>query len=222
LKRTARTLLAGLVGATLIASGFVAAGSAAPAAALNPLAKTALHELSVKGRAAKTGYAREKFSDGWGDIGSCDLRNYILKRDLSSEVMRRGYSCIVETGILRDPYTAKTINFVRGQSTSIKVQIDHVVAVSDAWQKGAQKLTYSRRYAFYNDPLNLLAVDGPTNSQKGDSDAASWLPPNKGYRCAYVARQIAVKRKYALWVTSAEKTAMASVLSKCPTQRLPG
>ena len=222
MKRTARALLAGLVGATLIASGFVAAGSAAPAEALNPLAKTALQELSVKGRAAKTGYSREKFSDGWGDIGSCDLRNYILKRDLSGEVMRKGYSCIVETGILRDPYTAKTINFVRGQSTSIKVQIDHVVAVSDAWQKGAQKLTYARRYAFYNDPLNLLAVDGPTNSQKGDSDAASWLPPNKGYRCAYVARQIAVKRKYALWVTSAEKTAMASVLSKCPTQRLPG
>jgi hypothetical protein len=101
------------------------------------------------------------------------------------------------------------------------VQIDHVVAVSDAWQKGAQQWSPSKRVQFYNDPLNLLAVDGPTNSAKGDSDAASWLPPQKAYRCAYVARQVAVKSKYGLWVTSAEKTAIATVLSGCPTQQLP-
>jgi hypothetical protein len=77
------------------------------------------------------------------------------------------------------------------------------------------------RYKIYNDPLNLLAVDGPTNGQKSDSDAASWLPPNRSYRCAYVSRQIAVKSKYRLWVTGAEKTAMLGVLKTCPAFKIP-
>jgi hypothetical protein len=101
------------------------------------------------------------------------------------------------------------------------VQIDHVVALSDAWQKGAQQLSYATRVSFANDPLNLLAVDGPTNGQKSDSDAASWLPPRKAYRCAYVSRQVAVKRKYRLWVTQAERDAILVVLRACPTMRLP-
>ena len=130
-------------------------------------------------------------------------------------------NCVVDTGVLVDPYTGKTINFKYGVGTSLAVQIDHVVALSDAWQKGAQKLDSTARYNLYNDPLNLIAVDGPTNSSKSDSDAASWLPPNKAYRCAYVARQIAVKFKYKLWVTIAEKEAMKRVLSACPKQKLP-
>jgi len=105
--------------------------------------------------------------------------------------------------------------------TSKSVQIDHIVPVSDAWQKGAQQLPSQTRYNFYNDPLNLLAVDGPTNESKSDSDAASWLPPNKSFRCAYVSRQIAVKYKYHLWVTQAEHDAMARVLQGCPNQLLP-
>jgi len=105
--------------------------------------------------------------------------------------------------------------------TSNAVQIDHVVPVSDAWQKGAQQLSSQTRYNFYNDPLNLLAVDGPSNESKSDSDAASWLPPNKSFRCSYVARQIAVKYKYHLWVTQAEHDAMASVLGTCPGKLAP-
>jgi hypothetical protein len=101
------------------------------------------------------------------------------------------------------------------------VQIDHVVALSDAWQKGAQAIEFSDRVVFANDPLNLLAVDGPANQKKGDSDAASWLPSNRQFRCQYVARQIAVKQKYSLWVTEAEKAAMKRVLNGCGEQRLP-
>jgi hypothetical protein len=130
-------------------------------------------------------------------------------------------TCVVNTGILNDPYTGKTINFKYGVGTSIAVQIDHVVALSDAWQKGAQKLSSRQREALYNDPLNLLAVDGRTNSSKGDSDAASWLPPNKSFRCNYVARQIAVKAKYRLWVSKAEKATMKGILSSCSQQKLP-
>ena len=208
----------------LVSIGLIAllgpAQAAVPAhSASNKSASLVLDQLPVKGKAPKTGYERSAFSDGWGQIGSCSVRNYILKRDLK-KLTYRG-NCIVDTGVLTDPYSSKIINFKYGVGTSIAVQIDHVVALSDAWQKGAQKLTAQQRENFYNDPLNLLAVDGPTNSSKGGSDAATWLPPNRAYRCAYVARQISVKAKYKLWVTSAEKTAIKRVLSTCPKQVLP-
>lgn len=180
-----------------------------------------LNRLSVKGRAAKTGYTRAQFGDGWRDLGACDVRNYILARDMHDEVLRSATDCTVMEGTLEDPYTGKTIAFVRGADTSDDVQIDHVVALSDAWQKGAQQLDFEKRLALANDPLNLLAVDGKTNNAKGDSDAATWLPPNRAYRCRYVARQIAVKIKYQLWVTTGEHDAMARVLSDCPGQTLP-
>lgn len=184
------------------------------------LAVTALAKLAVKGRAPKTDYAREQFGAGWADVDACDMRQYILARDLADEVLDTD-GCTVLSGTLNDPYTGEVIAFQRGASTSSKVQIDHVVALSDAWQKGAQNLDVSVRTEFANDPLNLLAVDGPTNNKKSDSDAASWLPPNKDYRCRYVARQIAVKVKYQLWVTQAEHDAISQILGTCPEQVLP-
>jgi hypothetical protein len=212
-KALALTLVSGLIS--------VQAETYDASASSGTKATSVLAKLPIKGRAPKTGYDRDLFSDGWGKIGDCDARNFILRRDLKSITWRLSPRCTVATGILNDPYTAKKIYFVRGVSTSSAVQIDHVVAVSDAWQKGAQQLSFSKRYAFYNDPLNLLAVDGPANMQKSDSDAASWLPANKGYRCSYVSRQIAVKHKYKLWVTKAERDALARVLKSCPNQLIP-
>lgn len=119
------------------------------------------------------------------------------------------------TGTLHDTYTGTTIAFTRGEGTSNAVQIDHIVALSDAWQKGAQQLDEQTRRNFANDPLNLQAVDGPANQQKSDGDAATWLPPNKAYRCSYVTRQVQVKLKYGLWVTQAEKDAIARELASC-------
>jgi len=181
----------------------------------------ALGQLAIKGRAAKTGYSRTQFGDGWADAGMCDVRNAILKRDMQNVQTRSPNDCTVLSGVLHDPYTAKTINFTRGEKTSDDVQIDHVVALSDAWQKGAQQLDPETRKQFANDPLNLLAVDGPANNAKSDADAATWLPPNKDYRCRYVARQVAVKQKYQLWVTQAEHDAIQRVLGGCPGQMLP-
>lgn len=141
-------------------------------------------------------------------------------RDLK-KITRKSYDwCLVATGTLNDPYTGKVIRFVRGVKTSNDVQIDHVVALSNAWSTGAQLITATSRYQFANDPLNLLAVDGPTNASKSDKDAASFLP-RAAYQCKYVARQLSVKRKYRLWVTLPEKSAMVKVLSTCPSQRLP-
>ena len=179
-----------------------------------------LSKLKIKGRAPKTGYDRSLFSTAWAEIDGCDMRNYILQRDLLSPYIDNN-GCTVLSGTLRDPYTGKNINFIRGETTSAEVQIDHVVAVSDAWQKGAQEFDELSRYEFYNDPLNLLASSGASNQQKGNSDAASWLPNNKAFRCDYVARQIAVKDKYKLWVTRSEYEAMAEVLKICPLQELP-
>ena len=182
-------------------------------------AAAALETLAVKGRAPSTGYSRSNFSDGWARIGSCDVRNLILARDLSQTELEDG--CTVLAGVLIDPYTDKEIIFVRGADTSDEVQIDHVVALSDSWQKGAQALSADERFQLYNDGLNLLAVDGDANQSKSGSDAASWLPENKAYRCRFAARQIAVKQKYRLWVTQAEKDALKRVLSSCPDQPLP-
>lgn len=201
------------------------AGEAAPArAAASGSAADALERLEVKGRAPKSGYSRAEFGPAWTDTdhNGCDTRNDILARDLVEEAFKPGTrDCVVLTGVLQDPYTGTEIHFVRGQDTSEAVQIDHVVALSDAWQKGAQQLSEAERTALANDPLNLLAVDGPSNQGKSDADAASWLPPQRSYRCAYVARQIAVKSTYTLWVTDAEKDAMARVLESCPGQSLP-
>jgi hypothetical protein len=181
----------------------------------------ALAKLKVRPLGSQSGYDRDYFSDGWGDIGSCDLRNYILNRDLTNITWRADANCLVATGTLKDPYTGKVIRFVRGVKTSMAVQIDHVVALSNAWKTGAASASATTRYNIANDPLNLLAVDGPTNGSKSDSDASQWLPPNRAYHCAYVSRQVAVKVKYKLWVTTAEKTAMTKVLRTCPTFKLP-
>ena len=176
-----------------------------------------LNTLPVKGRAPKTGYSRAQSGDAWSDIdhNGCDTRNDILNRDLTAKQHKNSRGCVVISGILNDPYTGKVINFMRGKDTSEQVQIDHVVALSDAWQSGAQEISAQERLQLANDPENLLAVDGPANQQKSDSDAATWLPANASFRCSYVARQIRVKAKYHLWVKPAEKEAMINVLTPC-------
>ena len=188
-----------------------------------PRALRAVAELVVKGRAAKTGYSRDAFGPAWADAdrNGCDTRNDILKRDLTDVTLEPGtYGCVVLSGTLHDPYTGALIEFTRGFTTSAKVQIDHVVSLSDAWQKGAQGWVIRKRMAFANDPLNLLAVAGSANEQKGDGDTATWLPA-RASRCSYVARQVAVKRKYQIWVTAAEAEAMRSILADCPDATLP-
>ena len=188
------------------------------------LASKILDELEVKGRAPKTGFARTSFGSPWSDVdrNGCDTRNDILIRDLRSVVFQSQQNrCVVISGVLEDLYSGTKIDFVRGKSSSIAVQIDHVVALSNAWQTGAFGWSETKRRQFANDPLNLRAVKGSLNSQKGDGDAATWLPPNKSYRCTYVARQIAVKSRYQLWVTAPEKKAMEKILQSCPSELLP-
>lgn len=183
-------------------------------------ALAALDALEVKGRAPKTGYDRDEFGQRWKDIdrNGCGQRDDVLARDLAG--VQKDGRCVVTSGILDDPFTGERIAFERGEDTSSLVQIDHVVPLSDAWQKGAQQLTAHQRETLGNDPLNLLAVDGAANAQKSDSDAATWLPKNTEFRCSYVARQVSVKVAYELWVTQAERDAMERILTGCPTEQL--
>jgi hypothetical protein len=217
-------LAIGLVGA-LFASGIAAPAQAIRySEATEVTASSVLASLPVKGRAPKTGYTRAQFGQAWADVdrNGCDTRNDMLKRDLTNiEYKVKTRDCVVLTGVLVDRYSGETINFVRGNVTSMEVQIDHVIALSNAWQTGAFKLTVLQRTALANDPMNLFAVKGRLNLQKSDGDAATWLPPLKSFRCAYVAQQIAVKAKYSLWVTAPEKEAMTRILTACPKQMLP-
>ena len=179
------------------------------------LATEVLEELEVKGRAPKTGYSREQFYDGWPIVDGCSLRQKILKREFGDTAVLEG--CNVVAGEFDEPYTGEHRVFNNREEVS-QIQIDHVVALSDAWQKGAQYKTYEVRNQIATDPLDLLAVDGPANEQKSDGDAATWLPKNKKFRCQYVARQVSVKYKYGLWVTKAEKEAIMRILENCPNE----
>lgn len=206
-------------------------GSAAdekPAAA--GTARAALADLQVKRAASQVGYDRVgKFGSPWSDStsapgghNSCGTRDDVLIRDLSGVHFQGKSACVVASGtLLKDPYTGKRIPFVRGQGTSGAIDIDHAVALSAAWRTGAQRLRQADREALANDPLNLIAVSGSANRQKRDQDASTWLPANAAYRCTYVGRQVAVKKKYRLWVIPAEKRAMRRVLASCPVQPLP-
>ncbi|WP_223775065.1 HNH endonuclease family protein [Streptomyces sp. 135] len=207
-----------------LGTGDTGEGGATGAGAKAGSALAAVDTLTVKGRAPKTGYDRGRFGSAWADTDSngCPTRDDILKRDLTDVTYQRsgqdGECRVVSGRLAPDPYTGRDVTFRRGRS---RVDIDHLVALSDAWQKGAARWAPGKRIAFANDPLNLVAVDAGPNRSKGDGDTATWLPPNKGYRCTYVAGQVAVKKKYGVWVTAAERDAMKKVLSTCPAENLP-
>ena len=222
-KTVGRSILTFALAFGLIAGATISRSHAAPFIAKGTVISV-IAKITVKGRAPKTGYSRAQFGQAWADTNhnGCDTRNDILKRDLTAVVFRAGtHDCVVLSGILHDLYSGAEIHFVRGVLTSPEVQIDHIVSLSNAWQTGAFKLSLAIRTLMANDPLELLAVKGALNTQKSDGDAATWLPPLKSYRCAFVARQVAVKAKYGLWITKPEKDAILKVLVSCPNQLVP-
>jgi len=187
-----------------------------------PLASVVLEKLEIKGRAPKTGYSRDQFYDTWPSENGCNLRQRILKRDFGDSAVLSKDNCTVISGKLYEPYTGTWMEFNEKSEISKGLQIDHIVALSDAWQKGAQYKSKDVRFQIATDPLNLVAAESSANMQKSDGDAATWLPKNKSFRCQYVARQISVKYKYGLWVTNAEKDAMRNILNNCPEERAIG
>ena len=184
-------------------------------------ARAQLAALPVKGWDRQTDFSRYRFGEPWSDDvnvefghNGCNTRDDILRRDLTQLVVRPG-TCYAQSGVLIDRHSGESIAFVRGPDCSEAIQIDHVVSLSDAWYKGARDWDEQRRRDFANDPRNLLAVGAKANFDKAFRDANAWLPPNPAFRCEFVARQIAVKAAYRLWVSANEKRAMAAVLDHC-------
>jgi hypothetical protein len=195
-----------------------------PRVDLPATAAAGLALVEVRASDSSTGYSRLLFGPDWldPDGNGCDARNDVLRRDLVEvEIRPRTNGCIVERGVLRDPYSGVLQRFERGPTTSDAVQIDHVVSLANAWRSGAQSWTAPQRAAFANDPLELLAVRKQSNADKDSADAAAWLPPQPSLRCAFVARQVAVKVAYRLRMTQRERDAIAAVLTSCPSQPLP-
>lgn len=180
-----------------------------------PRPSTAVTRLVVAQPMAMSGYARSQYGPRWKDVdrNGCDTRNDILARDLTGE--RKDGRCVVVSGTLHDPYTGRTIAFTKADANA--VQIDHIVPLAESWRSGAAYWTEAKRTEFANDPLNLLAVDGPANMSKGDRAPAQWLPANKAAACRYTTRYVQVKVKYALTVTEPEKTALAHTMHECRT-----
>jgi len=206
-------------------SSGVAPTSGAPTPAASgarfDIARQQLKALQVRGWDRTSDFKRFQFGQAWSDDvnvefghNGCNTRDDILRRDLENLVVRP-FTCFAQSGTLIDPYTGTTIEFVRGPVTSNSIEIDHVVALADAWYKGARDWDPQRRLDFANDPRNLLAVSPKANFDKAFRDAAGWLPPNEAFRCDFVARQVEVKAAYGLWASAKEKRAMTDVLSRC-------
>lgn len=181
-------------------------------------------------KARPGGYDRERYFGGWASngCGSATTRDTILARDLKDAV--KNPRCQVTSGTLSDPYTGRTIQFRRGRNTSSAVQIDHVVALLDAWESGARDWDQTKRVQYANSTDVLLASDGPANMAKGsgldvngtalyrsqNSGAPDvWMPDNKAYRCDYMAKRATIKSKWGLTMTPREKQQTVSVLSQC-------
>jgi hypothetical protein len=213
----------------VVLAGLVLLGVAVPAAGevsdpvvtvvSRPAAVAALESLGVRDDGGAAGYDRAAFGPAWTDTdrNGCDTRNDVLARDLQDVVVRPGTNgCVVASGVLVDAWSGQTVPFERGRST---IEVDHLVALADAWRSGASAWPYARLLAFANDPLELLAVPRAQNQAKSDADASAWLP-EQGV-CAFAARQVAVKQKYGLSVTAAERDALGGALASCPDEPLP-
>ena len=212
--------------ASLVAISIVSCGAQtipeAPASGYGPAAAgndvlAALGRIPVKGRASATGYERARFGPAWKDIdrNGCDQRNDLLRAHLQQVRIKAGtHGCVVLSGVYSDPYTAQEITFVRGGASELDA--DHLVPLRLAWVQGAQTWDQETRERFANDPANLALSSSSANRAKGDSDLASWLPPNRAFWCTYTSRIVTVKAAYKLSMTRAEHDTARRVLNTCP------
>ena len=185
----------------------------------NPTAYAEAVKLShLKTVSACPGYLRSKFPDNEpSDVASghtldgkrLSLRYYVIELDSSGAHIPAGKSESYMTGTLHDKYTGTNITLMHGPDTTA-IQVDHIVALGDAWKMGACHWSSATRKAFAIDVAELRAVDTRDNQVKSDKDAAQWLPPAN--RTWYVETQINIKAKYGLGVTAAERSVMTRVL----------
>jgi hypothetical protein len=193
----------------------VVVGLSVPAQALpgnipsTSAAKTQLGELTVAANGSMDGYSRDLFPTWITIEGTCNTREEVLERDGTSVSV--GSDCYPTAGSWTSPYNDSTT------STPSKVQIDHIVPLGDAWATGAASWTTPQRQAFANDLTDpqLLAVDASSNESKGDRSPDEWKPADQAFWCTYAKMYTHVKFVFSLTVTSAEKSALSSMLGTC-------
>ncbi|QDS70149.1 hypothetical protein FKW77_005852 [Venturia effusa] len=196
----------------------ISAASSSPIIARSPTppnipsstsATTLLNGLTVAAQGPQTGYSRDLFPT-WNTIsGTCNTRETVLKRDGSGVLVSA--ACTATSGSWFSPYDGAT------WTAAADVDIDHVVPLSNAWKSGAAAWTTAQRQAFANDLTNpqLIAVTDDVNQDKSDAGPEEWKPPLASYYCTYARMWVKVKSVYSLTVTSAEKSALVSMLGTC-------
>jgi hypothetical protein len=162
-----------------------------------------------------TGYARTLFPH-WKDLDGdgCDTREEVLIRDSITPAPVDPFGCQVRAGDWRSPYDGAT------WTDPGDVDIDHVVALKEAWDSGAHAWSLERRTQYANDlsdPRSLLAVTDSVNQSKSANDPAQWMPPLVSYHCTYLQYWVSVKARWGLSMDPAEYAAVSSGLSRCAT-----
>ncbi|KAK5655805.1 hypothetical protein OQA88_5343 [Cercophora sp. LCS_1] len=172
-------------------------------------AQSQLAALTVKSYVDPGGYSRDLFPHWITQSGTCNIREYVLKRDGTSVVTNS--ACTATSGTWVSPYDGAT------WTAASDIDIDHMVPLKNAWVNGASSWTTSKRQEFANDISSpqLWAVTDNVNQAKSDMSPDAWKPPLTSFYCTYAKSWVAVKSKWALTITSAEKTALTSMINTC-------
>ena len=197
-----------VLAATALLTGSGTAQAALPTPIAASTARSYLSGMTATAETHASTYDRSLFPTWITISGTCDTREYVIKRDGSSVVTDS--ACKATSGNWTSPYDGVTTT---NPST---FDIDHLVPLSEAWDSGAWAWTTAQRQAYANDTTRpqLLAVSASSNRSKGDDDPAEWLP-RASYQCTYARAWVQVKHYYGLTVDSAEKSALSSILSGC-------
>ncbi|WP_116046161.1 HNH endonuclease family protein [Amycolatopsis palatopharyngis] len=208
--RTVRRAFAATGVSALLVAGLAGVAAAEPPGIPSgPTAEAQLAELTVSADGPMTGYDRDKFPH-WGSQGdNCNTREVVLKRDGTN--VRTGNDCYPTSGSWHSAYDGAT------WSQPSDVDIDHVVPLAEAWRTGAAKWSTDKREEFANDLSGpqLIAVTDNVNQEKGDKAPEDWKPPTTSYWCTYASMWVAVKHKWELTVSNAEKSALGDMLDRC-------
>lgn len=160
------------------------------------------------------------FGEEWTDRhpgrfghNGCDTRQDVLLAQMHEIELRWGSECRIYQARLTDPYTGERLTW---RDDGYWIQVDHVYPLAEAWYAGAWDWPRSKRLRFANDvDLELLAVSGRANQDKGSSSPSEWLPRPRQLRCDYVVKYLQVARGYRLSVTSADARAISAVARAC-------
>lgn len=155
------------------------------------------------------GYKRSLFVHWTDDDGNgCSAREDVLIAESLTPAQVDAFGCKVVAGDWYSPYDG------RMHTDPANLDIDHVVALKEAWDSGAHSWTSARRRAFANDlsdARSLIAVTSSVNRSKGDKDPSNWMPPNRKDWCRYLADWVAVKSRWGLTMDQSEHARISKI-----------